>query len=81
MSSNSILLWCSECPPFYGTIEQSFVQQPIVELFLGHLILDEREKFVNANNTKGKNDKSRILMYQLLYILIKCLMFCKHVSI
>jgi hypothetical protein len=65
---------------FLQNIRTSFVQQRIVELFLGHLTLEEREKFVNANNSKEKNDNSRILMYQLLNILIKCL-FCNHVSI
>ncbi len=70
----AMMFWMST---FLQNIRTSFVQQPIVELFLGHLTLEEREELVDANNTKGKNDKSQILIYQLLNILIKCLMFCK----
>jgi hypothetical protein len=74
----AMMFWMST---FLRNIRTSFVQQPIVEPFLGHLTLEERQEFVNANSTKEKIDKSQILMYQLLNILIKCLMFCKHVSI
>jgi len=52
----AMMFWMST---FLGNIRTSFVQQPIVELFLGHLTLKEREEFVNANSTKEKIDKSQ----------------------
>lgn len=59
----AMMFWMST---FLRNFKTSFVQQPIVELFLGHLTLEEKEEFVNANNTKGKK------MINLEYLCTNC---------
>jgi hypothetical protein len=44
-----------------------FDQQPIAKLILSHSTLKE-EKNVNVNSTTKKNDRSQIVVYQLMHL-------------
>jgi len=49
MSNNIVLSWSFKHSLIFKTLEQSSIQQLIVELILGHLV--QEEEFINANNT------------------------------
>jgi len=66
----------------FHSIGINFVQQPIVESVLNHLTPKIKLKFVNVDNVFfEKHNRSQIFVHQLLWIWIKCLMFCKHISL